>query len=79
MKATTVADIRRWASGLEAAGRRATRERSAVPFAEALARIDDLRDAADALGAAADITRSEEDNLAFHLVWARVRRAYGVG
>jgi hypothetical protein len=78
MKAT-VADIRRWASGLESAGRRATRERRTVAFAEALERIDDLRDTADALGATADTRRSEEDNLAFHLVWARVRRAYGVG
>jgi hypothetical protein len=78
MKAT-VADIRRWASGLEAAGRRASRERGTVTFAEALERVDDLRDTADALGATAGTRRREEDNLAFHLVWARVRRAYGVG
>jgi hypothetical protein len=75
----TPADIKRWASGLVSAGRRATRERRTVAFAEALDRIDDLRDAADALGATVDTRRSEEDNLAFHLVWARVRRAYGVG
>jgi hypothetical protein len=50
-----------------------------MTLAEALERVDDLRDTADALGATADIRRSEEENLAFHLVWARVRRAFGVG
>jgi hypothetical protein len=75
----TASDIRRWARGLETAGRRTARVERTMPFADALELVDDLRDTADALGATADIRRSEEENLAYHLVWARVRRAYGVG
>ena len=50
-----------------------------MTFGEALERVDDLRETADALRATVDIRRTEEENLAFHLVWARVRLAYGVG
>jgi hypothetical protein len=78
---TTAADIRRWARGQESAGLRTAREErtGTMPFLEALARVDDLRDIADAMGATVDPRRSAEDNLAFHLIWARVRRAWGIG
>ena len=75
----TAADIRRWALGLETAGRRTAREERTMALADALERVDDLRETADALGATEDIGRSEEENLEFHVVWARVRRAYDVG
>jgi hypothetical protein len=46
---------------------------------DALERVDDLRHFADGLGATVDPGIGEEENLAFHLTWARVRRAFGVG
>jgi hypothetical protein len=49
-----------------------------LPLGEALARIDDLRRVADAAGARTPRGRAERENLAFHLTWARLRRAFGV-
>jgi len=75
------ADIRRWAPAQELAARRILSEaaRDRVTFVEALERFDDLRSVADAAGATADPERSQLENLAFHLTWARVRRAFGLG
>ncbi len=73
------ADVVRWAQGHALAERRIQREarRSMPDFSEALERVDDLRVVADALGATVDARRYEAENLAFHLTWASVRRAFG--
>jgi hypothetical protein len=79
--ATAKADITRWARGQRLAqGRIAKESRDGGPsIQEALERVDDLRDFADNLSATVDRERAERENLAFHLTWARVRRAFGVG
>jgi len=75
------ADVARWARGQRLAAERIAREsaRDEVPLSEALERVDDLRRWADSWGAVADHGSAERENLAYHLVWAQVRRAYGVG
>jgi hypothetical protein len=75
------ASLQRWLNGQRRASRRIAREASQVTpnLAALLARVEELRRFADGLGAEVDTTRSERENLAFHLTWKRVRRAFGVG
>ena len=80
MKASKAA-VARWARGHELAARRIAWEagRQRIPFAVALARVDELRRVADGFGAKVARARAERENLAFHLSWSRLRQAYGVG
>ena len=73
--------IVRWARGQRVAAQRIASEARRRPEpagAETLARIDDLRRVADSLGARESPDAARE-NLAFHVTWARLRRACGVG
>jgi hypothetical protein len=75
------AEVARWAHGHRLASRRIAEEaaRERPSLGEALARVDDLREVANDLGAHVDCVEAEEENLAFHVTWALVRRAFGVG
>lgn len=75
------ASVQRWLRGQRRASSRIAREAfEATPdFGDALDRVDELRRFADALGAKVNPSRRERENLAFHLVWKRVRRAAGLG
>jgi hypothetical protein len=75
------ADVARWIRGQRRAGARVAKAaRSAKPeLGAALDRVDALRRFADRQGATIDRARAERENLAYHLVWRRVRRAMGVG
>jgi hypothetical protein len=74
-------DVVRWVEGQRLAAERTAKEarREPLDLTQALDRIDDLKRAANSLGARKNGTRAERDNLAFHLTWARVRRAFGFG
>jgi len=74
-------DIARWAQGQRLAQRRIASEarRRNMGLDEALERVDELRRFAGRLGAGVSRERAERENLAFHLTWQRVRRAYGLG
>jgi hypothetical protein len=75
------ASVLRWKRGQRAAGRRIAREAlvGKPNLKDALGRVDELRRFADGFRKTADDARTRRDNLEFHVVWQRVRRAFGVG
>jgi hypothetical protein len=75
------ADVLRWKRGHRAAGQRIAREAlgGKPNLEDALGRVDELRRFADGFHKRADDARTRRDNLEFHVVWQRVRRAFGVG
>ena len=70
----------RWARGQRLAQERIAREAQRKPLGldEALERVDALRHFGQGFTRAGG-QRSERENLAFHLTWRQVRRAYGLG
>jgi len=50
-----------------------------LSLGEALGRVDELRRFAQGLKARVGLRQAARENLAFHLAWRRVRRAYGLG
>jgi hypothetical protein len=80
-RATPSRDIERWARGHALAAERIQREayREERTLEETIDRIDELRGLADVLGAPLERDQAESENLAFHLTWARVRRACRLG
>lgn len=75
------ADVFRWMRGQRLAGRRITSERRKrkIDLETELARVEELRGFADDLGTIEKVGRSRRQNLEFHFVWRRVRRAFRVG
>jgi hypothetical protein len=72
---------KRWAQGQRRASLEVARDaRRAEPdLSAALRSVDELRRFADQRGARGGRRRAERENLAFHLAWRRVRRAFGFG
>jgi hypothetical protein len=79
--AESKAAVRRWARGQRNAAQRIARDtrRKRPNLGEALARVEDLRRFADGLRATRLATPAERENLRFHLIWRRLRRASGFG
>jgi hypothetical protein len=75
------AAVQRWARRQRQVSTRIAREerRSPRSLSAALAHVDQLRQLAADLGATSTSPRAQQENLAFHLTWQRVRRAFGVG
>jgi hypothetical protein len=70
----------RWDKGQRLAQRRIAREaQRKLSLSEALGRVDELRRFAQDLKAQVGLRQAARENLAFHLAWRRVRRAYGLG
>lgn len=73
-------DVVRWARGQRLAQRRIAREArlESLGLEQSLDRVDDLRELAKSLAPKSQ-AESERENLAFHLTWRSVRRAFGLG